>query len=367
MVRHINGLKKALDAQTIAAEKRGKKCRGLTRELNEFKQRTEVELNEYVAEIKDLEHAMNELHSNLSEMTSQNQQLKREFQQVSAEYRDFKALQEEEATTLQEQYHDELRQMQAQKEETESELRQELGAAKESLVRETEAVKELESAVQILKKSIRAQKSSISEKETEIAALKQVLDETETALIERNESDKEQLIASYEKAVAEIREQCENHRNDVQRLAEELAESEKKLRQTKEGYGIMKREKVRLEKECQSQQEQMDRERKLWEASSKSALLNAESEWNAKFNEQKVKWEGERRKLFSVAAESFRQFYNPQDAIDERSFRKVIDRAKDELTALSGSNACIRRIVGAGAGQKTDDAVAQALLSQRDL
>jgi BMFP domain-containing protein YqiC len=41
---------------------------------------------------------------------------------------------------------------------------------------------------------------------------------------------------------------------------------------------------------------------------------------------------------------------------------QILIKTRDELAALTATDAAVRRIVGAGAHQRTDDAVAQACL-----
>jgi hypothetical protein len=88
----------------------------------------------------------------------------------------------------------------------------------------------------------------------------------------------------------------------------------------------------------------------------RAAVLSAESECAAKINEQRTD--------IAYAADSFKQFFNPQDVIDERTFRQIIGRAREELQILGETNAAVRRIAGAAAHQKTDDAVAQAVMGR---
>ena len=106
----------------------------------------------------------------------------------------------------------------------------------------------------------------------------------------------------------------------------------------------------------------MEREKKLSAASARSAVLTAESDCAAKMNDQKTKLESEKRRLYAFVADAFKQFYNPQETMDERSFRSVVNHVRDELNALTLTNTAVRRLVGASQHQKTDDAVAQALM-----
>ena len=85
----------------------------------------------------------------------------------------------------------------------------------------------------------------------------------------------------------------------------------------------------------------------------------------ARFSEQKTKWEAEKRRLLAFVADELRQFFNANEAIDERAFRSIITKAKEEITRLQKADSAIRRMVGASTRQTTDDAVAQLVLGTR--
>jgi hypothetical protein len=74
--------------------------------------------------------------------------------------------------------------------------------------------------------------------------------------------------------------------------------------------------------------------------------------------------QSEQRRVFGFVADTFKQFLEGRDAVDERSAKNIVTRAKSELAALKEANAAIRRIIGANPGQRTDDAVAQALIGR---
>jgi hypothetical protein len=51
------------------------------------------------------------------------------------------------------------------------------------------------------------------------------------------------------------------------------------------------------------------------------------------------------------------------EPVDEESFRGLLSRVRNELKRLIESEAVIRRLIGAGPRQSTDDAVARLLIT----
>jgi DNA anti-recombination protein RmuC len=150
----------------------------------------------------------------------------------------------------------------------------------------------------------------------------------------------------------------------MHKLASESAQSEKRNREAEATIVDLEQEKMRQERDLQAQQAHIERERKLNDAATKSALLRTQSECTSTINEQKATCENEKRQLMVYVADAFKQFFNPQDIINERMVKKIVDRAREELVQLTESNHAVRRLVGAESGRRTDDAVAQLLLGR---
>ena len=114
-----------------------------------------------------------------------------------------------------------------------------------------------------------------------------------------------------------------------------MACAHKKLVQMRSCCQEIKIEKEKLIKEVQTLNEQIEREKQIAQANAKTQILKAQSEFTQKLDEQKGLCEKEKRKYFTYVADQFRQFFNPQEVIDEKSFREVILRVKNELSKVT--------------------------------
>ena len=98
------------------------------------------------------------------------------------------------------------------------------------------------------------------------------------------------------------------------------------------------------------------------ETNLRTSKIAAESHYAMKLEEQRQKSEAEIRKMCANTADAFRDFFDANEQMSERSFRAILEKAHDELARLSKSDAAIRRIVKAAERQTTEDAVAQAVM-----
>ena len=93
-------------------------------------------------------------------------------------------------------------------------------------------------------------------------------------------------------------------------------------------------------------EEQIAREKKLNDSEIKNELITAETTYNTKINEMKSKADDEKRKIMSIAATEFSQFFDASKTIDERSYKSyksLIVYARDELARLTKSDSAIRK------------------------
>jgi cell division protein FtsB len=102
--------------------------------------------------------------------------------------------------------------------------------------------------------------------------------------------------------------------------------------------------------------------KKLAELAATARRIALEEQYTKEFDELKSRTDAEKRRIYTVGVEGFRRFFNPMEEVNERSFKKVIEKAKGELDQLTESDSRIRRLVGALSNQTTEDAVAKLLL-----
>jgi chromosome segregation ATPase len=182
-------------------------------------------------------------------------------------------------------------------------------------------------------------------------------------LAAQSRAEKEGLTASYEAAVQELRKQCELHRGDLERLAQELAASEAKTRKARTAIVNLKRERLQLENDLANANGKHERDIQVNQAMMKDAKLTAQSAASQKMRSAKAKFDDEKRRIFSLAADEFRTFFNACQQIDERSYRILLARVKAEMKRLADSDLVVRRLVGAAPNQTTHDAVARLVIA----
>jgi hypothetical protein len=243
-------------------------------------------------------------------------------------------------------------------------LRNELGEEQRKLRETSEALAAETETIRMLREVISSQKTALAEKVNEFEIFQNEAEEQQQWFSKRLDLEKKKLSDEYERVIIDFRERCEKQREDIEKLTLELSEVEKRVKAGRVKILELKRMNVRKEKDIETQGKQIEREQKLREAATRAAVLNAEEMYGTKLEDCRAQWETEKRKIFGFIADNFKQYFNPQDLIDERTIKQVVKKAKKELVALNEDNGAVRRIVGAQPYQKTVDAVAQALIDK---
>jgi chromosome segregation ATPase len=364
VAREVSLLKERSDRTNETSRQRSKKSRELNDQLKSLQKKSENDITYLTSQIQAQKETIESITARLKELEATNLALRKELHGARASITDLQIQSDEARTALMKEYESKLQVARDAQDALESQLRDEIRNHQHQYTECADSLEESSSTIKILKRTIRAQKETMAEKDREIAALKHDASENEQLLRDRAESDKSHLAEAFRQAQAELQQQCEAHRQDVQRLADELSASEKRTKEARAQILELRREVQRLEKDSRSQEEQASREKRLHDAAVRAATLSAESDSATKLNEQKAQADNEKRRILVYVTDAFKQFFNPQDAIDEKTLKQVVGKARDELAALTETNTVIRRIVRASAHQRTDDAVAQAVMGR---
>lgn len=330
--------------------------RALCQKFDEYVDEFEKTKHSYKEKFENLVNSSNKLANDVKEIAETNKRTDEELNKSKEIIRK----QREEIEGLKNQNNENLV---SQKIELENGFNTSISSMKEKINQFSSSINDLQMKNNSLSNQI---KSIISEKcriENENKHIQEDAQERIKLLCARFETEKENIVNSYEETINQLSKKAEDYRSDINTLSMQISDADSKLSSMKMLLIKTTSEKKKLENDQKSIQSQMDREKKLFEASYKSKFASSEMNFNSKIEEIGLKFENEKRRILSQAINEFKKFYCPTDHIDERAYRTVISNVKDELTKLSSSDNSIRRMLNASPMQTTEDAVAQMIIS----
>lgn len=357
LITEINELKAKFFTLKSNLAKSKKKISTLKASFGEFKHQTEHDSIEIKGENEHLKETITSLNKTNKELSANNQELKRQIHHQKLQIEDCHRSQQDMENKLNFEKETIIR----QKDESERSLSTQISELAKRLKSSEEQLMNSEIAMNKLKKVVQNMKNTITEKNEKIQITKTELDSRITDLTGKWENEKSQIIQSYEKAISEMKNESEEQRKDVEKLVQDLADAKRKAKKSKELSNNIKQEKNQLEKEIEAQRLKAQKTKQIAEATAKTQMDSTIKNYLSRLESQKVKFENEKRKLFAFVADQFRQFFNPQDSLDETTIKAIITRASSELARLISSDFAIRKMVGADMQQRTDDAVAQLI------
>ena len=360
----LNEVRNVVETQKEAIAVRSKKIhelKGVIRSCNATLKNKEVE---YQNSLHALEDSNNELSNKVRHLQGENKNLHDQNNQLTTELNNVTQEREQLESTIIQEQDDQTQTLLDNFHKQELQYKEELNRKSEQIKQLRNNVTNYENEIQKQRQIINNLKSAQQQREQECAELHRSLKEQESVAQERLEAEKKNISETFENAVRELKEQCEKHRNDVQRMAAQVSETELKYAESQQEINQVRKEKRKMETEVSSMKNQLERERKLMESTIRAQKVQSEASYTSRLEEQRNKFETERRRILAIGTETFRNFFNPSDTIDERSFRSVLDKARDTITRLSNSDLSIRRMLCAGEQQTTQDAVAQLLMSK---
>ena len=363
-VRALSEVKDRLDSQKVQIQARSKKIHDLKSQLKNSQNLLKTRGADIEREKEELEQQKHDLESRLATLNKTVNDLRQQNQSLTTDLEVANRTLEETQMTISQEQEDHNTTMLEEAATKEAALRSDLKKRSNEVKQLKAQVAENNKNFNNLKSQMTQLRNEKKHVEDEYEELKNQFREAEKQAQIRLDAEKRNITQSYDAAINELKEQCDKHRKDVERMAAEASESDLRYATATQEIAQLKKEKRKLESDIQTTRGQLEREKKLMETKIRAEKVQAESNYNAKLEEQKVKAEAEKRKLFALGADAFRNFFNPNEQIDERSFKLVLERARDTIARLNKSDNDIRRMLGAGEGQTTPDAVAQLLMSK---
>ena len=280
-------------------------------------------------DIKALKSRLMELEKKHSKMESMIKSLKQQL-----------ANSEKNQQEQQNEYAEKIDSLTKSHKEAEHSFREQIGDLNTRIHNYTQKIEASNEEINKYKGRIRKQKASIVELRLKLDNCCGDFKERESVLNNAHSKEKEGL----ENTVNQLRTKLQDSRNDIEALSKQLEETQKKLNQAKTYVQNLKYEKQKFSKDIEEQREKLERDKQIAETDAKACTMKVETDYAIKINQLKEKWEKEKRRYFAFAVDQFRQFFNPIDKIDERAFREVITRVRDELIRLGASKATITKV-----------------------
>ena len=207
-----------------------------------------------------------------------------------------------------------------------------------------------------MKQQIGDSQKELNEKEDEITQLNSIVIDKDAQI--------QQIEAHYQGMIEQLRQKSSQTEVIVQAMQNEFETNDKKMKELNQQIVQLNFKLKKADLQIQAQIDSAEREKKLNEAQTKTQIMAIQTKFSVEAEEEKTKWENEKRALFGYMAQQFSSFFDPLQALNEDSFKQTVSKIKNELERRNKQEMTIRKILKVKENQSTEDALADLVLSQ---
>ncbi|OHT14642.1 hypothetical protein TRFO_14946 [Tritrichomonas foetus] len=366
IISTVDSIKNELGTSRVTMQKLAKKCKTLQSENkvlikkiknNELNLKSEIDSLSNLNE--ELERKYKNQNESISKLTKENKRLHADLRNAQEESANSELKNTIDLTTI-----DEIDEMKSRYTKAINKYKQDIKELSKNIEVLTSNNHVYQNEINRYKQSNQNQQSIIDKLTFENNELKNQVMDHEKRSTAVYELEKTNMKQSYEETVEKLREQNEKGRKDVQKLVKNISARDEKIKEMSTNMRGLLNEKTKLSREITSLKEQLDREKLLSDASVKTQILSLESQYKEQLDEVRRKADTERQSMAAYAANAFRSIIN-SSSLDEKGYKVIIDRVKDQITKLNASDQAIRKMLNVLNSQTTQDAVAQLMYNSQ--
>jgi chromosome segregation ATPase len=223
-------------------------------------------------------------------------------------------------------------------------------------------IQKLEHQIAQWKRTAYLLKQAKREKEAEFGTLLVQFEESRAEWAEKLEKERERVRSQYEELLLSIKAKNKELRSLSAQSKELSNNADRRNRELTRRIAEVEFENQQISQQMESQKEEITRDKQLMESKTKALNLQCSLKCQSLTDELNANHEGELRKLYGFIVKSFKRFFDGRRPMGDDCVRSIVERAAVESERLWQCDCTIRRLLGLGATESTEEAVAKLLL-----
>lgn len=360
----INELKDQNESQSGRLSSLKKKNKVLSKQIVGINSKFENEISQlsndldiYKSQSEELESKNKEQCEVIKKIRTENRSLQNEINSVTEAKKELEA-------TLRENSENELSLLNQKYQELENQFKSKINGLVNQIQQGQEEKSSLESTITSLENQIKNNNSKIKSLINEKADIQREKEDEIQNLTNRFNTEKHSLKKSYDQAFNQMKSKNEKCRDDIEKLSKSIVEKDNMIDELNKSIKALSLTKGKALNEIRALNEQIDREKKLSEATLKSQTCSIETKYKEKIEIIKGQALEEQQKIILYLIDAFRSiFCGFVGKIEDKSYKLLIDKIREHYKKLLDSDQAIRRMLNVTDRQTTQDAVAQLLIN----
>lgn len=298
-------------------------------ELDSCIKETRQKLDNMQYELEDKESDNERLNSQIKDLKQQLEQLKQEH---------LEELKESRSRTLNES--------KIESQQIEKENQKRLKEKEQEIQRIQYDLEKAQKSIEKLKGKNRQLSQEIQNKENEKEQLKEEEDEKLKEQEKQSMNAIESIKEEHNRQINELNKEIQKRDEQIQNNHNIFKESEAKFKQLNEMKRQLEVQVMQLRRDYKAKLDELAREKQLSDAKLRSLKQSSQMNTQNEIESMKMKCEEQKRSWYLLAADAFKQFFDPQIQMSDTAYKDLLKDAKNQLESLIKQDESIRRILG---------------------
>ncbi|KAK8889979.1 hypothetical protein M9Y10_034736 [Tritrichomonas musculus] len=332
-------------------------------ELHECKEAFITVKNKADEELEIMRESNEKARETIQQLQEQIDSLNKHNKELLVEIDDTKIVHSKDYNAAQNKIDSILMEQSSKYDEMTYEYQKEIKARDEQIASLQNKIKEFESS---LKKWEDSSRNASEETRKVKVQLNQVMIESDSKynqMLHQKEKEARQIEDNYQSMIEQLKVKSEETEAIVQSMSKGIEDYEQRMKQMTQQVSQLNFQLQKSDMKAQSQIDSIERSKKLAIAQLKAQLMAVETKYSVIADEQRHKWEAEKRNLFCFFAQQFGSFFDAKQSLNEDSFKIIVNRIKNEIEKHKKQEQTIRKLLKARESQSTEDALADLVLS----
>lgn len=344
-----------------------KKQKAINRKLIEIVDSAQNESFEKQSELENIileQKRLNE--SSLMEkdsLSQENNELKSKYQSLVNDFESFKSSSDETIQKIKSKSELKLNDLNQKYQNEQESLLSEI-MDKENKIKElNEVYKKTESSLEKCLKSTAILKNNYNSQQIKIKQLQSNFNDMQNQYKEKLAKEKEIFHNNLNKTIEKYKNKNESLRILLDKATSALSDSDLKNKDLHNANNQLNVEKQQLIAKIETQKQEIEREKQLNDSKLKAMQLAVDVQNQSAIEAETAKFERDKRQIFTDIANSFKQFFDARQKLDESTLKILLEKASQELNRLMYQEASLKTLLGLKQGERLEDAVSKLFMS----
>ena len=344
-----------------------KKQKNINRKLVEIIDAAQNESFEKQTELESIIEEQKKLneYSNIEKdsLSQENNELKTKCKALEEDFETFKSYSEETIEEMKSNNDKKMNEIKEKYQKEQENLLSEIIEKDNNIKELREVYRKSENSLEKCLKTTVILKNNCNSQQEKIKQLQSNFSDMQRQYKEKLTKEKENFTQILNKTIEQYKNKNESLRILLDKATAALSESDMKNHDLAAANNQLNLDKQQLLARIETQKQEIEREKQLSESKLKAMQLAVDVQNQSAIETETAKFDREKRQIYTDIANSFKQFYDARQKLDEVALKNLLEKVSQELNRLIYQEASLKTLLGVKQGDRLEDAVSKLFMT----